>query len=154
MGEADLDKSSTELQPKHGLATSCRAANLMRSKHGAALFHFFGKLQMLVFARWRECAHEWRQLRLHIIASTIHYDKTLCGRIFTCWQGHVFYERFTRNAVAKGLARFCSNLLHLHYKAWAELVRALKVMQTLVAGRFAASRRRETQAALRAWCPS
>ena len=64
---------------------------VFRSKSASAVFHFVGRLQQLIFLRWKDVARGWRNRRLGHLAAKLHFEGTLVHRLFYAWQHYAKY---------------------------------------------------------------
>jgi len=76
-----------------------QTGKIMQSKHSKALHYFLSRLEQLVLVRWRDACREWKNERLGMLASRLHFEGTLTLRVFLGWRNYAHLNAFRERQV-------------------------------------------------------
>ena len=124
---------------------------IAQSKAASAVFHFVGRLQHLIFIRWREMSREWRARRLGTLAAQLHYEGTLAHKVYHAWAHHAKYIGWRYRQTQAGLLRHWLSLERNIFSSWAQYVANVRGLHGIAEGKFLDARRRELTLAIYLW---
>ena len=128
-----------------------QTGKIMQSKHSKALHYFLSRLEQLVLVRWRDACREWKNERLGMLASRLHFEGTLTLRVFLGWRNYAHLNAFRERQVKVGIARHFLSLGQLTFSAWRSLTRALLKAKAFCDDKYEASVQQQMSYVLHKW---